>query len=285
MVWNKLRTYGELVMFSHTLFSVPFGLISMLLAAKGFPPVWVSLWVVIALISARTAANALNRLVDRNIDARNPRTSGRHLPKGAVKTKEAAAIVLASFGFLVLAAFMLNPLCVVLLPVPVFLFLIYSFTKRFTWSCHIVLGVACGCAPVGAWIGVTGNISGLSLVLGTVVTLWVAGFDIIYGAQDVDFDLEEDLFSIPACFGVKKALIISALFHLAALALLFYAGRLGNLGLLYYAGLAAAALLMLYEHMLVSPSNLKNVTIASYSVNQVVSVVLLISASADILII
>ena len=283
LAWNRLRTYGELVMFSHTLFSVPFGLIAMLLAARGFPSPWVTVWILIALVGARTAANALNRLVDKDIDARNPRTSGRHLPTGTVKVTEVAAVILASFAMLVLAAFMLNPVCVVLMPVPIILFLIYSFTKRFTWACHLILGTACGCAPVGAWIGVTGNISLLSLLLGLVVTFWVAGFDIIYGVQDVDFDTEEDLHSIPVAFGVKKALVISSCFHLAAVILLAAAGWLGGLGALYYTGLVVAAALIFYEHLIVSPSNLRKVTIASYSVNQVVSVVLLVFSSADIL--
>lgn len=284
MVLNRLKTYGDLVMFSHTLFSVPFALISIFWAANGLPEFRVFFWILVALISARTCANALNRVIDRNIDARNPRTAGRHLPRGTVKVTEVLILVLICFCLLVLAAFMLNPLCVVLLPFPVFLSLIYSFTKRFTWTCHIILGLACGGAPVGAWIAVKGNIEWVSLVLGTVVTLWVAGFDIIYGAQDVEFDREEDLFSVPAVFGIRNALIVSTLFHAAAVLLLIYLGRLTVMGWPYYAGIAAAALLLLYEHLIVSPANLKNVTIASYSINQIVSMVLLIFTAADIFI-
>jgi len=284
MVLSRIKTYGELVMFSHTLFSIPFGLIVMLLAAGGFPPFRLTFWILLALISARTAANALNRLVDKDIDARNPRTAGRHMPQGLVTTKEVLLLILVCFALLTLSAFMINPLCVVLLPVPVFLFIIYSFTKRFTWACHIVLGIACACAPVGAWIAVTGNISWVSLIFGAVVTLWVSGFDIIYGAQDVDFDREENLFSIPSSFGVRNALIISAVFHAIAVLLLVYAGILAGLGWIYFFGVCIAAVLLLYEHAIVSPTNLKNVTIASYSVNQVVSTVLLVFSSVDILI-
>jgi len=282
MALNRLKTYGELVMFSHTLFSVPFGLISMFMAANGFPTFWVTFWILVALVSARTAANALNRLIDKDIDARNPRTAGRHMPQGLVKAHEVVALILVCFGFLTLSAFMLNPLCVVLLPFPIFLFLVYSFTKRFTWTCNIVLGAACGCAPVGAWIAVRGNISWVSLVLGTAVMLWVAGFDIIYGAQDVEFDREEGLFSIPSVFGIRKGLIISALFHAAAVLLLIYVGTLTSMGWVYIAGVAVVSGLLLYEHLIVSPTNLKNVTIASYSINQIVSVMLLVFSAVDI---
>ncbi|MCR4435687.1 MAG: UbiA-like polyprenyltransferase [Clostridiales bacterium] len=284
MVLSKLRTYGELVMFSHTLFSIPFGLIAMFLAADGLPSPWITLWTLIALVSARTAANALNRVVDKDIDALNPRTAGRHFPKGLVKTSEVLLFILVCLGLLVLSAFMLNPVCVVLLPVPLFIFFVYSFTKRFTWACHIILGMACGGAPVGAWIAVTGNITWVSLILGTIVMFWVAGFDIIYGAQDVDFDREEGLYSIPSVFGVKKALIVSAVFHFLCVLLLIYVGFLARLGWIYAAGVAIGTCLLFYEHRIVSPTNLKNVTIASYSVNQVVSTVLLVFTTADIFI-
>ena len=282
MVLTRLRTYGELVMFSHTLFSVPFGLIAMLLAAGGFPSAWVFTWILVALISARTAANALNRLVDRKIDARNPRTSGRHLPRGVINPLEVVILILACLLVLTVAAFMLNPLCVILLPVPLFAFFLYSFTKRFTWTCHIILGAACGGAPVGAWMAVKGNISWVSLILGAAVTFWVAGFDIIYGAQDRDFDEDEGLFSIPVVFEVKKALGISAVFHAVTMLLLFYVKVLAGLGWLYGAGLLLTAGLLFYEHVIVSPDNLKNVTIASYSINQIVSMVILVFTAADI---
>lgn len=284
MVLSRLKTYGELVMFSHTLFSVPFGLIAMLLAAKGLPPAWVLFWVLVALISARTAANAMNRLVDRNIDAKNPRTAGRHMPQGIVSPLEVIMLIMACLFLLVVSAIMLNPLCVILLPVPLFVFALYSFTKRFTWACHIILGMACGGAPVGAWIAVKGTINWPSLILGAIVTLWVAGFDIIYGAQDVEFDREEDLFSIPAVFGVRNALVISAVFHATAVALLVYIKFLTGLGWLYVFGVAVTACLLLYEHLIVSPDNLRNVTIASYSINQIVSTLMLVFTTADIFI-
>jgi 4-hydroxybenzoate polyprenyltransferase len=280
---NKIKSYGELVMFSHTLFSVPFGIISMFWAAGGFPSFGIFFWIMTALISARTAANALNRVIDKDIDARNPRTASRHLPKGLLKTSEVVLLICFCFLALVISAFMLNPLCVVLLPFPIFLFFIYSFSKRLTWTCHLILGVACGCAPLGAWIGVTGNISWIPLVLSTVVTLWVAGFDIIYATHDVEFDRDEGLFSIPAAFGIKKALIISAVFHGCAVILLFYLQTLTNMGMIYLIGVIITTGLLIYEHLLVSPDNLRNVTIASYSINQIVSVIMLVFTVADVL--
>lgn len=279
---DKLKTYGDLVMFSHTLFSLPFALISMLWAANGLPSLWTFFWMLVALAGARNGANALNRLVDKDIDAKNPRTAGRHLPKGTVGSLEAVLLVLFCFAVYIFAAFMLNPLCVILSPLPVLVFMIYSYTKRFTWACHLVLGIACGGAPVGAWIAVKGNITWTSLILGAIVTLWVAGFDIIYAVQDVDFDRGENLFSIPAVFGVKNALVISALFHLIVVGLLVYLSIIQNTGTFYLIGIGAAFILLLTEHVLVTPKHMRNVKIASYSINQVVSVVLLIFTSLDV---
>lgn len=285
MVWNKIKTYGQLVMFSHTLFSLPFGFIAMLLAAdKGLPPLRVFFWIIVALVGARNGANALNRLVDRKIDARNPRTADRHMPRGEVKFNEVVLIVVICFGLLALAAYMLNPLCLMLLPAAIILLFIYSYTKRFTWACHIVLGIACGGAPVGAWIAVKGSIDLPAIILGAVVTLYVGGFDIIYGTQDVDFDRSEGLYSIPSVFGIKNALMISAAFHIAAVGLLLYVYYYMNMGVIYLIGLAICIVLLLMEHIMVKPDELKNVKIASYSINQIVSVVLLIFTTLDIFI-
>lgn len=281
MVFEKLKTYGSLVMFSHTLFSLPFAMVSMLWAVGGIPSFRTFFWILIALAGARNGANALNRLIDKNIDAKNPRTAKRHLPSGTVKTGEVLGIIVLCFGLYLLAAFMLNPLCVILSPLPVILFLIYSYTKRFTWACHLVLGIACGGAPVGAWIAAKGNIGWPSLVLGAVVTLWIAGFDIIYAVQDVNFDRDEDLFSVPAVFGVKKALIISALFHAAAVSMLLYLYFYLGLGTFYILGIIIIVSLLAIEHIMVTPGNMRHVKIASYSINQIVSVVFLIFSAAD----
>lgn len=280
-VFNKLKQYADMVMFSHTLFSLPFGLMAMLWAADGLPSLRVIFWILVALFGARNGANALNRLIDKDIDAANPRTASRHLPKGQVKPYEAAAVAAICLALMVWAAYELNPLCFMLSPAAIFLFVLYSYTKRFTWACHIVLGIACGGAPVGAWMAVTGRIGWPSLVLGAVVMLWVAGFDIIYATQDVDFDRNFGLFSVPAKFGVKNALLISTAFHAMALILLLYLFFLLGLGWLYLVGLIFAAVLIFIEHRIVSPDHLEEVKIASYSINQIVSVVLFIFAAAD----
>lgn len=285
MVWKKIKTYGQLVMFSHTLFSLPFGFIAMLLAAdKGLPPLRVFFWIVVALVGARNGANALNRLADRKIDAKNPRTADRHMPRGEVKVNEVILIVIVCFGLLTVAAYMLNPLCLMLLPLALVLLVAYSYTKRFTWACHIILGIACGAAPVGAWIAVRGSIDLPAIILGAVVTLYVGGFDIIYGTQDVDFDRSEGLYSIPGVFGIKNALIISALFHLTVVELLLFLYFYMNMGVIYLVGLIISMVLLFIEHIMVKPDELKNVKIASYSINQIVSVVLLIFTTLDIFI-
>lgn len=281
---SKTKTYGELVMFSHTLFSLPFTFISMLWAAQGFPSLHVFFWILIALLGARNGANALNRLIDKEIDGKNPRTADRHMPKGVVKNHEVILLIVFCFGILVLAAFKLNPLCLKLLPIPITLFFLYSYSKRFTWACHILLGISCGGAPVGAWMAVTGKIGWPALILGAVVTLWVAGFDIIYATQDVEFDRDFGLFSIPAQFGIKHALLISTFFHCMVMLLLIYLYFLMDMGWLYLMGVAIAGGLLYMEHKMVSPSNLKTMKIASYSINQILSILLLIFTAADIFI-
>lgn len=285
MVLNKIKTYGNLVMFSHTIFSLPFAFVSMLIASKGKPSLEVLFWIVIAFLGARTGANALNRLIDKDIDGKNPRTADRHMPRGIVKKTEVIILVLICFGLLTLAAFMLNPLCAILLPVAILLFILYSYTKRFTWACHLVLGIISGGAPVGAWIAVTGTISWTSLVLGAANALWVAGFDIIYGSQDVDFDRREGLYSIPSVFGIKNALLISSFFHTATMILLIYLFFIAHLSWVYLIGLMIIAALLYKEHKMVSPTNLLNVKIASYGINQIVSIVFLIFSTIDILIV
>jgi 4-hydroxybenzoate polyprenyltransferase len=269
-------------MFSHTIFSLPFAFVSMLIAADGMPNLSVFLWIAVAFLGARTGANSINRFIDKDIDAKNPRTASRHMPKGLVKSYEVIGITVFSFLLLALAAYMLNPLCFMLLPVAIFLFLLYSYTKRFTWACHIVLGVISGGAPVGAWLAVTGKFAWTPFVIGAANALWVSGFDIIYGSQDVDFDRKEGLYSIPAVFGVKNALLISRLFHVTAVAILIYVYFIANMSWLYLIGVAGVAWLLFKEHTMVSPTNLTNVNIASYSINQLVSIVFLIFSVADI---
>lgn len=281
MVLKKLKSYGELVMFSHTLFSLPFALIAMIWAAEGLPSGNTIFWILIALIGARNGANALNRIVDKDFDKKNPRTANRHLPKGEVKDYEVLGIVLLCFSIFILAAYMLNPLCFMLSPVALFLFIIYSYTKRFTWLCHIVLGITCAGAPVGAWLAVTGKFAITPIILGAVVTLWIAGFDIIYATQDIEFDRKIGLFSIPAKFGLKGALFISTIFHYFVILLLISLYFIMNLGSIYLIGIFISAILLGIEHYIVSPSNEKKMKFASYNINQIVSVLIFVFTMLD----
>lgn len=284
-VFKKIHDYGILVMFSHTIFSLSFALISMLLASKGLPSPYKIFWILVAFMGARTGANAINRVIDAEIDAKNPRTATRQLPQGLLQKKEVIIFSIVCFLVMVIAAAMLNPLCLLLSPIALFLMSIYSYTKRVTWACHLVLGITSAAAPVGAWLAVTGKLSWLPLFMGAANTLWVAGFDIIYGSQDYDFDTSNGIHSIPARFGVKNALHIAALFHGITLVLLIIVGALSSqLGIVYYIGIALITSLFIAEHRIVSPDNLTNVKVASYSVNQLISIIFLICGVIDALI-
>lgn len=279
---NKLKEYGKLVMFSHTIFSFSFALVSMVLAAKGFPQISTLFWIVVCFMGARTGANAINRVIDAEIDARNPRTAKRQIPKGEIKKGEVILLTVICFLVMLFGAYKLNWICLALSPIALFLLIIYSYTKRFTFLCHLVLGVTCACAPVGAWLAVTGEFALVPLFMGAANTLWVAGFDIIYGSQDYDFDKTNGLHSIPTKFGVKHALLIAMLFHMLTLFCLLAIGILvPQFGIIYYIGLAVIAGLFVVEYKMVSPTNLSNVNIASYSVNQLVSIVLLVFGLLD----
>lgn len=282
---KKAHDYGVLVMFSHTIFSLSFALISMLLASKGLPSPYVIFWILVAFMGARTGANAINRVIDAEIDKKNPRTATRQLPQGLMKKKEVILFSSLCFLVMIIGAYMLNPLCLLLSPIALFLLIIYSYTKRFTWACHLVLGITSAAAPVGAWLAVTGKISWLPLFIGAANTLWVAGFDIIYGSQDYDFDTANGINSIPARFGVKNALHIAAFFHAITLVILIIVGLLSpQLGLIYFIGIGIISVLFILEHRMVSPTNLSNVKLASYSINQLISIVFLIFGVIDALI-
>jgi len=279
---NKLKEYGKLVMFSHTIFSFSFALVSMVLAAKGLPRISTLFWIVVCFMGARTGANAINRVIDAEIDARNPRTAGRQIPKGEIKKREVILLTAVCFLVMLFGAYKLNWVCLALSPIALFLLITYSYMKRFTYLCHLVLGVTCACAPVGAWLAVTGEFALVPLIMGAANTLWVAGFDIIYGSQDYSFDRANGLHSIPATFGVKNALMIAMSFHIITVFCLLAIGILiPQLSIIYYIGLAVIAGLFIVEYRMVSPTNLNNVNIASYNVNQLVSIVLLVFGLLD----
>jgi 4-hydroxybenzoate polyprenyltransferase len=282
---RSTRTVLEMIKFEHTLFALPFALMGMMLAAGGWPS-WATVgWIVVAMVGARSAAMGFNRLADRFIDARNPRTAGRALPAGQVTPVFVALFIAASLAVLFLAAWRLNPLCVKLYPVAVAVLLGYSYCKRFTSLSHLVLGLALAGAPLGAWIAVRGSVEATPLVLATVVVLWVAGFDILYALQDLEFDRGSGLHSIPARIGVVPSLLVSAALHVAMLALLALLPRIypPGLGGCYWLGLAGCVAMIAYQHAVVRPGDLSRLNAAFFTANGVLSVWLFAVTAIDIL--
>lgn len=282
MAWGKVRTFGELVKWEHTIFALPFAYVGSLLAAGGWPRGEDVLWITAAMFGARTSAMALNRLIDRHIDAMNPRTANRHLPRGLVSNREVLALAMIGLALLGLAAWELNPLCAAYLPLVVAVLVAYSYTKRFTWTCHLVLGLALSFAPMGGWVGVTGAFHPVPFLLSAAVALWVAGFDIIYATQDIEFDRFAGLHSIPARFGVSTALLISRLLHVATVGFLVGAGLILDLSAVYYIGVGVVAALLLYEHSLISTRDLSRVNAAFFNVNGVISLVYLLFVAIEV---
>jgi len=274
-----------MIKFEHTLFALPFALMGMMLAAGGWPAWRVVGWILVAMVGARSAAMGFNRLVDRRIDAANPRTATRALPAGLVTPGFVALFVAASLGLLLVAAWRLNPLCVQLVVVAIPVLLGYSYTKRFTWASHLVLGLALGGAPIGAWIAVTGALAPTPFVLAAAVITWVAGFDVLYALQDERFDRERGLHSIPARFGTVGALWISGALHVATLALLVALARIypPGLGAYYGAGLAGCAVLLAYQHAIVKPRDLSRLDVAFFTTNGLLSLALFAATALDLL--
>ncbi len=239
-------------------------------------------YICLAMVGARSSAMAFNRLADFPFDVRNPRTSGRALPKGLLSKTYVAAFVVASALVFLFAAARLNRLALLLSPVALVIIFSYSYTKRFTWATHLFLGASLACAPIGAWVAVRGNISMTPLILGLAVALWTAGFDIIYACQDVGFDRNEPLYSIPKRFGISAALWISALLHLVVIVLLGILFRQEGLGALSMGGLGVVAALLAYEHSLVRPSDLSRVNTAFFTVNGWISMLLFVVTTIDL---
>ena len=279
------RTWGRMVKLSHSVFALPFALSGATLAAAetgGIDAARVA-WIVVAMFAARNAAMGFNRLADHALDALNPRTAARELPRGALSRRAVmAATVLLSLLF-VLAAFRLGPLCGWLAPVALAIVFGYSYTKRFTWLSHAILGLALAIAPVGAWLAVRGEFSWIAWVLGAGVLQWVAGFDVIYACQDVEFDRREGLFSIPARFGVARALLLARLLHAGALAALAGVGLLAGLHPGYWIGWAAIAALLAWEHRLVRADDLSRLDVAFFNMNGVIAVLSFAAVLAAVL--
>ena len=282
-VLAKTRTTLEMIKFEHSVFALPFALTGAMLARRGLPSWRELLWIVVAMVGARSAAMTFNSIADFKIDALNPRTKMRALPAGQLSLGFAIGFTLASCALLVLAAHELNPLAFKLSPVAIAILLAYSFTKRFTVLSHLILGLCLGMSPAAAWIALRGGLSVSVLLLGAAVMLWVAGFDVIYACQDVEFDHSLGLHSVPRRYGIRAALWISALLHAGTLALLIAVARMENLGWIAAAGLAVVAALLAYEHSLVKPGDLSRVNAAFFTVNGFISILFFLTWAADIL--
>ena len=280
-MFRQLGVTLEMIQFEHTLFALPFAFMGALLAQDGIPSGRALLWILVAMVAARSAAMTFNRLVDRGFDARNPRTASRALVTRALTEGFAWSFFTASAFVFVVAAGMLNRLAF-MLSFPVLAPLLgYSFTKRFTWATHFFLGASLGWAPLGAWIAVRGSFDVPPLLLGLSVLCWTAGFDIIYSCQDVDFDRREGLQSLPKRWGVRRALLASRLLHAAMLVVLVMVGRMLSLGPCYFLGVVLTGLLLVYEHSLIGAEDLSRVNRAFFTVNGCISILLFGLTLAD----
>jgi 4-hydroxybenzoate polyprenyltransferase len=279
---SKVRILLENIKFEHTIFALPFAYLGLVLATGGLPPLGLWIWVTLAMVGARTAAMSLNRYADRAFDARNPRTALRPIPAGLLSPRAVLVMGLLSLALLVVAAAALNPLCLALSPIAVLALGLYSYTKRWTWLCHVALGLTDAIAPAGGWLAVRPQFEPALLLLSAAVAVWIAGFDIIYACQDVDFDRAEGLHSIPARFGTTTALRVSSALHVAMIVLLAGLGLTLGLGPIYYAGVVATAALLIYEHRLVQPHDLSRIDIAFFKVNSYIAGVLFLFTLLDI---
>jgi len=283
-ILHNLRVTLEMIKWEHSIFALPFALCGAMLAAGGVPA-WHQLgWIIVAMISARSAAMAFNRVADAAIDAANPRTQTRALPTGTLTPSFVTTFVVVSCAVFVLAASRLNHMTLILSPLALAIVLLYSYTKRFTRWSHLVLGFALGIAPAAAWIAVRASLDPRILLLTAAVTFWVGGFDVLYACQDFDFDREAGLHSLPRYFGIRAALVIARLFHVIMLLLLVALVITFGLGKFAIAGVVAVAILLAYEHSLVSSHDLSKLNAAFFTMNGVISVVFFVFVAADLLV-
>lgn len=278
---TTLHKILRLIKFEHTLFALPLAYVGAVWAAGGWPGIWPVVWILLAMVGARSAAMAFNRLVDRRLDALNPRTADRAIPRGELSRTSVALLVIASVLLFFVAAANLNLLCLALSPVALVIVLGYSYTKRFTWWCHIFLGASLAIAPLGGYLAVRGSVDLEIIVFAVGVVFWVAGFDVIYACQDIDFDQGSGLRSLPVKLGGGPALRLSGLFHALSWLAFLTAGLTAGAGWAYFAGLALVGALLYLEHRLVSPDDLSRLEQAFFTVNSYVSVALLLAVVAD----
>lgn len=277
------RRFASLVKIEHTVFALPFAYVGAFLAVDGSPGAHDLLWVTLAMVGARSLAMALNRLIDAGIDAANPRTAGRELPRGLLRPWQVGLFCGASLGLFLTAVWQLDPLVRWLWPIPVVMFVVYPYLKRFTWLCHLWLGLVDGLAPVGGWVAVTGELPWEAWMLGAAVAVWVGGFDILYAVFDLEVDRAQGLHSLPARFGLEAAFASARTAHAATVAFLAVAGLGLAVDGLYWAGVAATACLLAYEHALVSPRDLRRLNTAFFTMNGVISAVFFVFVLADTL--
>ncbi len=278
------KLFLSLVKFEHTIFALPFAYIGAFLAVDGVPTASDLLWITVAMIGARSLAMALNRLIDAGIDARNPRTAGRELPRGALKTWQVALFCLASLAVFLVAVYQLAPIVRWLWPIPVAAFVVYPYLKRATWLSHFWLGAVDGLAPVGAWAAITNDLPLEAWLLGAAVAVWVAGFDVLYALFDLEHDRAHGLHSVPARFGVPAAFAVARACHVATVVFLALAGLTIGVGVLYWLGVAVVAGLLLYEHSLVSPRDTSRLDMAFFTMNGVLSVTFFLFVLGDVVV-
>jgi 4-hydroxybenzoate polyprenyltransferase len=278
------RLFASLVKVEHTVFALPFAYIGAFLAVDGVPSAHDVLWITVAMIGARSLAMALNRLIDAGIDARNPRTAGRELPRGALRPWQVMAFSLASLVVFLIAVYQLAPLVRWLWPIPVLAFVVYPYLKRWSWISHFWLGAVDGLAPLGAWAAITNDLPWEAWALGGAVALWVAGFDLLYALFDLDVDRAQGLHSLPARFGMRAAFLGARACHAGTVALLAAAGLGLPVGALYWLGVAAVAALLVYEHSLVSATDRRRLDMAFFTMNGVISITFFAFVLAEVLI-
>ena len=280
---HNVRVSLEMIKWEHSVFALPFALCGAMLAARGWPSAWQLLWIVVAMVSARSAAMAFNRYADAEIDAANPRTRSRAVPAGILSKRFVGAFVIAASAIFIFAAGMLNRLTLLLSPIALGIVLLYSYTKRFTRWSHLVLGLGLGVAPAAAWIAVRGSLDLRILLLTGVVTFWVGGFDVLYACQDYEFDNSFGLHSLPRHYGISRGLLLARVMHVVMLILLISVVVSFGLGKLAIAGVIMVAMLLGYEHSLVSARDLSKLNAAFFTMNGVIAVVLFIFVAADLL--
>ncbi len=283
---QRLLAFLEMIKFQHTLFALPFALTSAMVCARFEGVTWLDKlgWILLAMVGARSAAMGFNRIVDVKFDALNPRTQNRELPTGKITVRQASALVVVAAALFVFAAYQLNLLAFALSFPALFVILFYSYTKRFTSFCHIVLGFCIGIAPFGAWVALTGKWAWPPLLLTVAVMFWVAGFDIIYATLDEEFDKKMGLHSMVRRLGVPQALRLAKLFHLFFFVALIAFGIVTHLGIIYYIGVVAIGAFLAYEHALVRPDDLRRVNVAFFTVNGVISVMMLVVTAVDLMV-